>query len=214
MSIAGEINIRRPFGCASLHVCLKSGKQHIQGARAIRCGSGAFLAEKSLSCLRKRRAWARTGPGFSWNAPICYWRLARFDEAVSGAAEASQLDPKDSESRISLIEAYVAAGRLRDAENEWQTIRTLHRHPPDKSDYDKVIGIYVSRRQFAPVVALYQEQLQMSPDQVLLCPVLQRIYRELGQYGSGQADRPEGCGAGASTEPQLKMFLKSLEVKR
>ncbi len=177
-------------------------------------GLARLLAEKSLSFLREAETLSPNRPRLFLERAYLLMALGRFEEAVPVLQQAIALDPKDRASRISLIEAYVAAGRLKDAEEEWKTIKALHRHPPERAQYDKLIEIYVSRKQIAPVVALYQEQLQASPNNVLLMSRLAAAYRELGNIDLARETALKTAALEPQIEPQVQEFLKSLEVKR
>jgi len=177
-------------------------------------GLARSLAGKSLSFLRKAEILSPDRPRLFLERAYSLMQLGRFEDAVPELQKALALDPKDRASRISLIEAYVAAGRLKDAEEEWKTIKTLRHRPPEPSEYEKVIEIYVSRKQFAPVVALYQEQLQASPNQVLLLSRLAAAYRESGNMDLARQTALKAAALAPQIAPQLEKFLKSLDEKR
>jgi Flp pilus assembly protein TadD len=138
--------------------------------------------------------------------------LGRHEEAIPALQKAVALDPEDPRSRVGLVAAYISAGRFRESEIEWQKIRARGQSPT-AANYETVIGLYASRKQFASVVVLCKERLQTTPDDAFLLPRLAAAYRELGDMDAARQTALKAAAVSPQLATQLQDFLNSLEKK-
>jgi tetratricopeptide (TPR) repeat protein len=136
------------------------------------------LAEKNLTLLQKAESLGPSRPRVFLERSQTLLYLQRTDEAIPALQRAIALDPEAVPRRVDLVALFISAGRYSDAQREWQNIRSLSL-PLAASDYDRIIGLYLSKKQFQPVIALYGEQLHESPDNQSILTRLAEIQRLL-----------------------------------
>jgi tetratricopeptide (TPR) repeat protein len=175
-------------------------------------GLAVSLAEKSLAWLQKAESLGPNRPQLYMERAQLLRSLGRNDDVIPVLQKVVAFDPPAKWSRVHLVAAYISAGRYRDAEIEWNKIKTYNRIP-SQSDYDRVIGLYASKKQFAPVVVLYKEQLQTSPDNPVLLLNLANAYKELGDLDSARQTVRRAATLSPQIAEKLPDLLKSLEAK-
>jgi tetratricopeptide (TPR) repeat protein len=168
------------------------------------------LAEKNISQLEKAETLAPT----RWRIPLeraqTLGFIGRMDDAIPALKRAISLNPTIATPYVELIAIYIASGHYRDAEIEWQKIKALSL-PVKPLEYEKMIRLYVSGKQFAQVVALQKDQIQSSPDDAQLWVNLAVAFRELGDMDSARQAAKKAANLSPKIAEGLGDFLKSLE---
>jgi tetratricopeptide (TPR) repeat protein len=113
------------------------------------------LTERNLLLLQKMEHLAPTRPQVLLEQAQSLVSLNRLDDAIAVIEKVVALNFEKREPYIDLVVLYILAGRYSEAERQWQKIKSLS-FPLTESDYERVIGLYVSKKQFAAVIALYK----------------------------------------------------------
>jgi O-antigen ligase/tetratricopeptide (TPR) repeat protein len=167
------------------------------------------LAEKNLALLQKAETLGPKGPQVFLERAQSLVFIGRTDDAISALQKAIAVAPIAEPPHVDLAALYISAGRYADAQREWQTIKDLSL-PVTAADYDRLIGLFVSKKKFMPAVDLYKEQLRSSPNNPLLLARLAAVYRELGDLDSARQTAHKAAALSPQIADQLEDFLKSL----
>ena len=135
--------------------------------------------------------------------------LGRMDEAITAHKKALSLDPHSKPIHVELVATYIIAGRYADAENEWKKIKS-HPGGPSAGDYERLADLYASQKQLAPLIALYKEQLQQSPNDPVVMARLATAYREMGDISAARQTALEAAKISPEVAVQVEEFLKTL----
>jgi len=142
-------------------------------------GLARALCERTLVLLEKAEKLSPTRPQVYLDRAAALVALDRPGEAIPAFETASSLNPEVKERRTVLLALYISTGHYEDAAKEWQKIRASF--PVSAADYEPVIRLYTAKRHFAPVVALYKEQLEKLPNDAFLTSRLAAAYWDLGE---------------------------------
>jgi tetratricopeptide (TPR) repeat protein len=167
------------------------------------------LAERNLHWLDKAESLGPNRPRISLERAQSFLALGRGDEAVAAIRKAIALDPLNKDYRMDLIAACISSGRYEEAEKERLEMKrsSLHMYEPD---YERLAGLYVGKKQFAPVIALYRELLQEMPNDASVLARLATAYREAGDLDSARKTAEKAAAVSPQAAAQLQEFLKTL----
>jgi tetratricopeptide (TPR) repeat protein/O-antigen ligase len=166
------------------------------------------IAERTVVALQKAETFGPNRPRLLLERAQALTNLGRIEEAIQSLRRAIAIDSASSAARYDLVVLCISAGRYAEAQKEWQAAKTVG--PPTTSDYDRVITVYVSKKRFEPVVELYKEQLQASPDNPGILAHLATVYRELGDMESARRNALKAAALSPPLAAQLQEFLKTL----
>jgi O-antigen ligase/Flp pilus assembly protein TadD len=167
------------------------------------------LAEKNLALLQKAETLGPNRPQVFLERAQSLVFVGRTNDAIAALQTAIALAPTTEPPYVDLVALYISSGRYAEAQKEWRTIRDLSL-PVTAADYDRLIRLFVSKKQFTPAVDLYREQLRSSPDDPLLLARLAAVYRELGDLDSARQTALKAATLSPQIADQLEDFLKSL----
>ena len=171
------------------------------------------MAEKTLVLLQQAENLSPARPQVYIERSKTLARAGRTTEAIAALERAVSLSPWIKDLHVDLVTLYISAGRYDDAGREWGKARLLSL-PLTREDYDKVIRSYESRKQPAPVAALYREQLEKSPDDPGLLVHLAAAYRDMGETESARETAIKAAALSPQVAATLQSFLDSLERPR
>ena len=140
-------------------------------------------------------------------------KLGRTAEAISALQKATSLSPWVKEPHIDLVTLYVSSGRYDEAEKEWNNARRLS-GPMARSDYNRVISSYTSKKRPGSVASLYLEQLEKTPDDPGLLMRLAAAYRDMGKTESARQTAMKAASLSPNVAATLGSFMQSLERPR
>ncbi|HYK87131.1 MAG TPA: O-antigen ligase family protein [Acidobacteriota bacterium] len=170
------------------------------------------LCERALVLLRKAESLSPTRPQIFIDRAEALMTLGRPQEAIPEMEVASALNPEIMERRTTLVALYVSAGRYDDAAREWQKLRASF--PLTAADYDRLIRLYGSKKQFAAVVALFKEELEKSPNDPLLMARLASAYRDSGQMELARQTAMKAATLSPQVAAALQEFLNTLKTPK
>ena len=171
------------------------------------------LAERNLILLQKAQSLSPTRPQIYFEKAQTLAILGRFEEGVTALQEGLELYPQQKEPHVDLVALNILAGRYDDAAREWQTVKALS-FPLTREDYDRVLRSYNSKRQFAPMVELFKEQLEKTPQDAGLLAHLAVTYRELGEMELARTTAMKAAALSPELSTGLQSFLDSLKKNR
>jgi O-antigen ligase/tetratricopeptide (TPR) repeat protein len=166
------------------------------------------LAKKNLELLRRAENLGPNRPRIFVEYAQSLLFLGRTDEAIPELQKAIALDPGNTRMRVDLAAICVSAGRYTEAENEW---RKIDRSVLQPADYERLIGLYASKKQLAPVIALYKDQLRATPVSPAILVRMAVIYREMGNMDAARETALNAAKISPQAAAQLQDFLKTLE---
>jgi tetratricopeptide (TPR) repeat protein len=170
------------------------------------------ISERALTWLQKAESLGPNRPRLYLERTQLLLNLGRMDEAITAHKKALSLDPHSKPIHVELVATYIIAGRYADAENEWKKIRS-HPGGPSAGDYERLADLYASKKQLAPLVALYKEQLQQSPNDPVVMARLATAYREMGDINAARQTALEAAKISPEVAAQVEEFLKTLGGK-
>lgn len=171
------------------------------------------LAERNLILLQKAQSLSPTRPQIYFEKAQTLAILGRFEEGVTALQAGLELCPQQKEPHVDLVALNILAGRYDDAAREWQTVKALS-FPLTREDYDRVLRSYNSKRQFAPMVELFKEQLEKTPQDAGLLAHLAVTYRELGEMELARTTAMKAAALSPELSTGLQSFLDSLKKNR
>jgi Flp pilus assembly protein TadD len=171
------------------------------------------LAEKTLVLLQQAEKLSPTRPQVYIERSRTLAWSGRTAEAVAALERGVNLSPWAKDLHVDLVTLYVSAGRYSDAAAEWEKAGRLS-DPLTREDYNKVIRSYESRKQFAPIAALYMEQLEKSPDNPGLLVQLAATYRDMGETESARKTAMRAAALSPEAAATVQSFLDSLDRPR
>jgi O-antigen ligase len=166
------------------------------------------LAKRDLELLRRAESLGPNRPRIFVEYAQSLIFLGRTDEAIPELQKAIALDPGNARMRVDLAAICVSAERYPEAENEW---RKIDRSVLQPADYERLIGLYASKKQLAPVIALYKDQLRAKPDSPAILGRMAVIYREMGDMDAARETALNAAKISPQAAAQLQEFLKTLE---
>ncbi len=176
-------------------------------------GLAGSLAEKNLILLNEAEKLSPTRPQLFIERAQTLVFLGRPQDAITALETAIQLSPVVKEPHIDLVTLYISVGRYDEAAREWQRIKGLS-PPPTASDYERVIRSYYGNRHFAPIVVLYREQLEKTPDDAVLLSRLASAYRDIGDMESARQTALKAAALSPEVAAGLQTFLDSVAQPR
>ena len=166
-------------------------------------------AEKNLQRLRRAELLAPTrSQVFAEEAQTLAY-LGRFEEAAAAMKKTISLNPEVQSNYVDLATIYASAGRCDEAATQWQKMKDLSLKP-GVADYDRLIGCYTSRRQYAEVIKLYRERLALAPGDAVAMSHLAVIYRDMGDLESARRTALEAAALSPEVAAGLQDFLKTV----
>jgi tetratricopeptide (TPR) repeat protein len=170
------------------------------------------LVEKNLDLLQKAESLSPTRPQIFLERAQTLSYLGRVEEQVVALERGVALSPPIKELHLDLMAAYIIAGRYDEATKEWQLVKSLPGLVPlTQADYERIIGVYYSKKQFEPMVRLYKEVLKIVPDQPQLLARLATTYRDMGEIELARQTALKAASLSAQIGAALQDFLSSLE---
>ena len=171
------------------------------------------IADKALVLSQQAGELSPTRPQvYIERAKTLVW-AGRTAEAISALQKATSLSPWVKEPHIDLVTLYVSSGRYDEAEKEWNNARRLS-GPMARSDYNRVISSYTSKKRPGSVASLYLEQLEKTPDDPGLLMRLAAAYRDMGKTESARQTAMKAASLSPNVAATLGSFMQSLERPR
>jgi tetratricopeptide (TPR) repeat protein len=167
------------------------------------------ISERALTWLQKAESLGPNRPRLYLERAQLLLNLGRTEEAIIAHRKALSLDPDNERIHVELVATYIIAGRDADAENEWKKIRS-HPRGPSAGDYERLADLYASQKKLAPLIALYREQLQRSPNDPVVMARLATAYREMGDMNAARQIALEAAKISPEVAAQVEEFLKTL----
>jgi tetratricopeptide (TPR) repeat protein len=170
------------------------------------------ISERALTWLQKAERLRPNRPRLYLERTQLLLNLGRMEEAIAANRKALSLDPQNKPIHVELVATYILAGRNGDAENEWKKIKSYPGGPSAK-DYERVADLYAAKKQLAPLIALYKEQLQQLPKNPVVMARLATAYREMGDMNAARQTALEAAKISPEVAAQVEEFLKTLGGK-
>jgi tetratricopeptide (TPR) repeat protein len=168
------------------------------------------VADQALQYLQKAERLGPNRPRLFVERAQLFMHLGRTNDSIASLKKARDLDPANRRIGVDLAAILVMAGRYKEAENEWQRVRSLHGHMRPE-DYERMIGLYANKKRMGAVVALRREQLEESPNDPVILSRLAVAYRDSGDLAAARQTALKAANLSPQVNDQLDAFLKTLE---
>jgi O-antigen ligase/tetratricopeptide (TPR) repeat protein len=181
------------------------------------------LLEKNMELLQRAERLSPTRPQLYFEMAQTLGRLGRTEDRVAALEKGLALNPPNlpagqyfdafvKNPNLELFAAYFAAGKYEAAAAQLKKTQSISKHLT-RADYDRVISLYYSKRQFEPIVRLYKEQLVDNPNDTILLARLAATYRDMGEVELARQTAMKAASLSPQLEAGLKTFLESLDKK-
>ncbi len=191
--------------------------------RASDPAEASSLVVKNLELLKKAEQLSPTRPQLYFEMARTLGLLGRFKEQAAAIEKGMSLnppmtgarygDPVIKEPNLDLFLAYLAAGNNAAAAKQWEKIKSLS-ISLTRADYEQIIALYASKKQFEPMVRLYKEQLAATPNDAQLLAQLATTYRETGELELARETALKAASLAPQSQPAVQAFLESLKTAR
>ncbi len=178
------------------------------------------LVERSLEALQTAQRLSPARPQLYFELGRAYAWLGRFDDQAAAIEKGMALSPPLTGARyfgavvkdpnLNLLAAYIGAGKPDAAAKQWDKMKSLS-ITLTRDEYESIIRLYASRKQFDPIIRLRQEQLQGSPNDPQLLAALATTYRETGQLDLARQTALKAAALSPGSGQAIQAFLESLK---
>ncbi len=178
------------------------------------------LAKQSLEALQTAEGLSPTRPQLYFEQGKAFAYLSRYEDQVAAIEKGMVLNPPIAGARyfdaavkepnLNLLVAYIGAEKYDKADGQWDKLKTLS-ITLTPSEYDRIIALYATKKQYPTIVRLRQEQLKANPNDAQVLAGLATAYREMGELELARQTALKAASLSPQSEAAIQAFLESLK---